>query len=69
MEDDATVGRCELLRPVPVNVAESDREYIVLAEVPSFGDRDIEVIVELLHLAISGKRETEKEQNGKMIRF
>ena len=60
----------ELLRPVPVNVAESDGEYIVRAEVPGFGDKDIEVIVEPLHLAISGKRETkENEQNGKMIRF
>ena len=60
----------ELLHPVPVNVAESDGEYIVRAEVPGFGDRDIEVIVEPLHLAISGKRETkETEQNRKMIRF
>jgi len=59
----------ELLRPVPVNVAESDGEYIVRAEVPGFSDKDIEVIVEPLHLAISGKRETkENEQNRKMIR-
>jgi HSP20 family protein len=59
----------ELLRPVPVNVAESDGEYIVRAEVPGFGDEDIEVIVEPLHLAISGNRETkENEQNGQMIR-
>jgi HSP20 family protein len=58
----------DLLRPVPVNVAESDGEYIVRAEVPGFGDKDIEVMVEPLHLAISGKRETkENEQNGKMI--
>ena len=49
----------ELLRSVPVNVAESDGEYIVRAEVPGFGDKDIEVIVEPLHLAISGKRENE----------
>ena len=59
----------ELLRPVPVNVAESDGEYILRAEVPGFRDKDIEVIVEPLHLAISGKRETkENEQNRKMIR-
>jgi HSP20 family protein len=58
----------ELLRPVPVNVAESDREYIVRAEVPGFGGKDIEVIVEPPYLAIFGKRETkEDEQNGKMI--
>ena len=59
----------ELLRRVPVNVAESDGGYIVRAEVPGFGDKDLEIIVEPLHLAISGKRETkENEQNGKMIR-
>jgi HSP20 family protein len=58
----------ELLRPVPVNVAESDGEYIVQAEVPGFGGKDLEVIVEPPYLAISGKRETrEDEQNGTMI--
>jgi HSP20 family protein len=58
----------ELLRPVPVNVAESDGEYIVRAEVPGFGDKDIEVIVEPLYLAISGRRETkEDEQNEEII--
>jgi len=58
----------ELLRPVPVNVAESEGEYIVRAEVPGFGGKDIEVIVEPLHLAISGRRETkEDELSGKMI--
>ena len=35
---------------------------------PGFGSKDIEVIVEPLYLAISGKRETnEDKQNGKMI--
>ena len=58
----------ELLRPVPVNVAESDGEYIVRAEVPGFGGKDIEVIVEPLYLAISGKRETkEDEQNEEIV--
>jgi HSP20 family protein len=59
----------ELLRPVPVNVAESDGDYIVRAEVPGFSGKDIEVMVEPLYLAISGKRATnEDEENGKMIR-
>jgi HSP20 family protein len=53
---------------VPVNAAESDGECTVRAEVPGFGDKDIEVTVEPLYLAISGGRETkENEQNGKMI--
>jgi len=67
--EDWVRAESELLRPVPLNVAESDGEYIVRAEVPGFGDKDIEVIVEPLYLAISGKRETKKdEQNGKIIR-
>jgi HSP20 family protein len=58
----------ELLRPVPVNVAESDGGYILRAEVPGFSGKDIEVIVEPPYLAIFGKRETEEdEQNEKMI--
>jgi HSP20 family protein len=58
----------ELLHPVPLNLTESDGEYIVRAEVPGFGSKDIGVIVEPLYLAISGKRETkEDEENGKMI--
>src|SRR5258708_4578081 len=67
--EDWVRAESELLRPVPLNVAESDGEYVVRAEVPGFGDKDIEVIVEPLYLAISGKRETKKdEQNGKIIR-
>jgi HSP20 family protein len=67
--EDWVRAESELLRPVPLNVAESDGEYIVRAEVPGFGDKDIEVIVEPLYLAISGKRETKKdEQKGKIIR-
>jgi HSP20 family protein len=58
----------ELLHPVPLNVTESDGEYIVRAEVPGFGSKDIEVIVEPLYLAISGRRDwTEDKANGKVI--
>ena len=66
--EDWSRAESELLHPVPLNVTESDVEYIVRAEVPGFGSKDIEVIVEPLYLAISGKRETkEDEENGKMI--
>ncbi|MGB8064606.1 MAG: Hsp20 family protein [Candidatus Sulfotelmatobacter sp.] len=58
----------ELLHPVRLNVTESNDEYIVRAEVPGFGSKEIRVIVEPLHVAISGKRETrEDEENGKTI--
>ncbi len=67
-QEDWFRAESELLHPVPLNVTESNDEYIVRAEVPGFGSKDIEVIVEPLYLAISGKRETnEDKQNGKMI--
>jgi len=66
--EDWSRAESELLHPVPLNVFESDSEFTVRAEVPGFGSKDIEVIVEPLHLAISGKRETnEDKENGKMI--
>ena len=67
--EDWLRAESELLHPVPLNVTESKGEYIVRAEVPGLGRQDIEVIVEPLCLAISGKRETrEDEENGKIIR-
>ncbi|HEV2521396.1 MAG TPA: Hsp20 family protein [Candidatus Acidoferrales bacterium] len=56
----------ELLHPVPVNVTESDREYIVRAEVPGFCSKDIEISVEPHRLVIFGERET--TANGQTIR-
>jgi HSP20 family protein len=59
----------ELLQPVPLNVTESNSEYVVRAEEPGFGSKDIEIGVDRRCLTISGKRETkEEEKNGKMIR-
>ena len=67
--EDWFSAESELLCPVSVSVAESDGDYIVRAEVPGFGVKDIAVIVEPLCLAISGKRATnEDEENRKMIR-
>ncbi len=66
--EDWLLAESELLHPVPLNITELNDGYIVRAEVPGFRDKDIEVSVEPLYLAISGKRETnEDEQNGKMI--
>ena len=58
----------ELLHPVPLNLTESNGEYVVRAEVPGFDPKDIEVIVEPLCLAISGRERKEDTDNGKMIR-
>jgi len=67
--EDWLRAESELLQPVPLNVAESNSAYVVRAEVPGFGSKDIEIGVERRCLAISGKRQTkEEEKNGKMIR-
>jgi HSP20 family molecular chaperone IbpA len=67
--EDWIRAEAELLHPVPLNVSESSGEYIVLAEVPGFASKDIEINVEPSCLSISGKRETMKEEvSAKMIR-
>ena len=49
-------------------MTESDGSYIVQAEVPGFGSKDLEIEVEPRRLAISGKHETkEEETKGKTI--
>ena len=59
----------ELLRPVPLNVIELNGEYVVRAEVPGFGGRDIKISVEPRCLAVSGKLQTnEHGENGRLIR-
>jgi HSP20 family protein len=52
----------ELLQPVPLNMTESDGNYIVQAEVPGFGSQDLEIEVEPRRLAISGKHETKQDE-------
>ena len=59
----------ELLRPVPLNVIELNGEYVVRAEVPGFGGRDIKISVQPRCLAVSGKLQTnEQGENGRLIR-
>jgi HSP20 family protein len=67
--EDWLRAESELLHPVPVNVTDSDAEYIVRAEVPGFCSNDIEISAEPRRLMISGKRETmEQPPNGQTIR-
>ena len=59
----------ELLRPVPLNVIELNDEYVVRAEVPGLGGRDIKISVQPRCLAVSGKLQTnEQGENGRLIR-
>src|ERR1700745_3790853 len=67
-QEDWFRAESELLHPVPLNVTESNGEYIVRCEVPGSHSQDVEVIVEPFRMAISSKREARKdEENGEMI--
>jgi HSP20 family protein len=67
--EDWIRAEAELLHPAPLNVSESSDEYVVRAEVPGFGSKDIEISVVPSCLSIAGKRETKREErNAKMIR-
>ena len=58
----------ELLQPVSLNTTELYGEYVVRAEVPGFGGRDIRISVEPRCLVVSGKLETKEEgENGGVI--
>jgi HSP20 family protein len=58
----------ELLQPVSLNTTELYDEYVVRAEVPGFGGRDIRISVEPRCLAVSGKLEAKEEgENGSVI--
>jgi HSP20 family protein len=59
----------ELLQPVPLNVTELNGEYVVQAEVPGFGGRDIKISVEPRCLAVSGELQTKEEgENRSLLR-
>ena len=55
--DDWVHAELELLRPVPIDVTEGDRELKIRAEVPGFTAKDIQVSVEPQRIIISGKTE------------
>ena len=55
----------ELLHPAHVDVAETEKEVAVRAEVPGFAPNELEVSVEGTRLTISGNRETKEERKEK----
>jgi HSP20 family protein len=58
----------ELLHPVHVQISESGEALNVKAEVPGFNEKELSISVEPRRLAITGKRETKKEESkGKTI--
>jgi len=61
----------EMLHPVHLELAESDDEYRVRAEVPGYTAKDLEIKVEPHLLTIAGRRDSskEEEQKGKKIQY
>lgn len=52
----------ELLRPLPVEIKETEKQLVVKAEVPGFKAEDIEISVEPHRLIISGKETSEEKK-------
>jgi len=50
---------------IPVEIAETEKELLVTAEVPGFTERELEVRVEPNRLFITGKIYDNKEEKGK----
>jgi len=58
----------ELLRPVHIQVNETEEGLEVKAEVPGFDEKELEINVEPQRLMISGKHETKtEEKKGKTV--
>ena len=58
----------EILRPIPLEVKETETELAVRAEVPGFSEKDLEVRVEPRRLVIAGKhQEASEKTKGKIV--
>ena len=68
--DDWFRAEAELLKPVPIELSESDDSFTVRAEVPGFDPKEITVQVEPTSVYIHGKSEHKKEEKkGKEIKY
>jgi HSP20 family protein len=66
--DDWFKAESELLHPVHINMSEDEKTLTVLAEVPGFAEKELDVRIEPKRLTITGKRETsKKEEKGKTV--
>jgi HSP20 family protein len=65
--DDWLRAESEILHPVHLDVTESDGEFTVVAEVPGFTAKELDIRVEPRRLTISGKRELKENNHGKKI--
>ncbi|HUK30421.1 MAG TPA: Hsp20 family protein [Candidatus Acidoferrum sp.] len=60
-------AEAEMLHPLHMDLTEADGEFLVRAEVPGFGAKDLEIKVEPRRLRIAGRREFKEEKNGRKI--
>ena len=60
--EDWLKAESELLHPVHITLTESSDTFEVKAEVPGFGEKELEINVEPRRLTIAGKRESQKEE-------
>ncbi len=60
--DDWLRAEAEMLRPVPVEMIESDDSYTVRAEVPGFDAKNLTVQADSIAVYIRGKNEQKKEE-------
>ena len=68
--DDWVRAESELLKPVPIEMSESDDGYTIRAEVPGFDVKDLNVRVEPNSIYIHGKSEQKKEEKkGKEVTY
>jgi HSP20 family protein len=66
--DDWFRAERELVRPIPVELKETDASFSARLEVPGFSQNDLEIVLEPRLLRISGKHETKQEETkGKTI--
>lgn len=66
--DDWFKAESELFHPVHLEIAESDENLTVRAEVPGFSPKEVEINVEPRRLMITGKHEANAEgKKGKTI--
>jgi HSP20 family protein len=65
--EDWLHAECELLRPVAVEISESEDELKLRAEVPGFTAEELKLSVEPWRIILSGKKEQSAEETSEKI--
>ncbi len=67
--DDWFKAESQFLHPVPLDVEESDSEYVVRVEVPGFQEKEIQVAADPDRVIIGAQHTSESEhKKGKVVR-